>query len=54
MGLKCTSPGRALSRVLAIWIDIDGSYDDQKAIKETHFNSEAFQTFAAYFPPSPH
>jgi quinol monooxygenase YgiN len=24
------------------------SYDDEKAIKETHFNSPAFQNFAAY------
>ena len=48
------SPGRALWRELACdGIGIDGSYDDQKAIKETHFNSEAFQTFAAYFPPPP-
>lgn len=25
-------------------------YDDEKAIKDTHFNSDAFQTFAKYIP----
>jgi hypothetical protein len=31
---------------------VNGSYDDPKDIKETHFNSDAFQNFVQY-PPTP-